>query len=855
MSKHDLEPVASGSKRVRFESSDNDDEMDKNVLNYYTIRRLPMNSELDVGDAALLLYSITRHSSGHMKRLDLDDAEALINEDKHLHTTLNSCWAIQKFADVRRVTKFQMPMSSDILQEWEPLPSRDRGRSATHNAWSAPYIGSSHRVLWEKIMEIKTRRLGGWGWYSYVLPVTQSSGTGKSRMIDELSKEHLVIPIVLRDSDGYPPPDIAPRDWFLQASTPERAQKCAIAFLMALFETTKEIIGGIDDLTPSSSSKEVPATISAKFRWFMAHNQTYSSTGNLRQSFYERVVEIGKGLEPNVKLDSGGSTPRYKSKDHDLSDYANTLIASLPEEEKNDDPVFILAFDEAHVLTRIRHHNGMPWSFYSELGRILRSLSWVKVFSVFLSTSSGICRFPPPPEDAPSSRIQQRKLRQSPPFTAVGFDQLAIPIREGEISIEDASSDARIAFLGRPLFGSRYREGSDTIKSTIVSFAREKLVGSKDVLDLQSKLACLAMRIPVQFDSKSDLGAETSAALVERHMRICLDVDPNSSVMTTVSPSEPLLAEAARATMSLCPGFSAVDALVSHLNDSGPDKGNRGSLLAMLLLILAYDNAAKKKTIEVECRPYYQRAESDDVALEDSFSEACIWFNHFVKVHENGVLTRKYLWGLIARGAAVICVDNQMGIDLVIPFIAGDHKLTEENVGVILIQVKNDQNFNEKPLDKLYGGMDPVYLGILPTESNIAVIRMVFALASRDPAVVVRQRERRTTRRKASNFTSYDIWLAKASSQTFGPIEIEEEDQYTLALRLTKTFPHVYHDEAIQDTLRSMNPGSATDKAHWQYIDYDGTLDTVPDKAPKASRKGKGKAKAKGKGKGGGVMT
>ncbi|KAF9510403.1 hypothetical protein BS47DRAFT_1348098 [Hydnum rufescens UP504] len=229
-----------------------------------------------------------------MKRLDLDDGKALINEDKHLHTTLNSCWAIQKFADVRRVTKFQMPMSSDILQEREPLPSRDRGQSATHNAWSVPYIGSSHRVLWQKIREIKMRSLEDW--YSHVLPITQSSGTGKSRMIDELSKEHLVIPIVLRDSDGMiPPPDIAPRDWFLQPSTPERAQKCAIAFLMALFETTKEIIGGIDDLTPSSSSKEVPATISAKFRWFMAHNQMYTSTGNLRWSFYERVVEIGKG--------------------------------------------------------------------------------------------------------------------------------------------------------------------------------------------------------------------------------------------------------------------------------------------------------------------------------------------------------------------------------------------------------------------------------------------------------------------------------------------------------------------------------------------------------------------------------
>ncbi|KAF9510402.1 hypothetical protein BS47DRAFT_72025 [Hydnum rufescens UP504] len=241
--------------------------------------------------------------------------------------------------------------------------------------------------------------------------------------------------------------------------------------------------------------------------------------------------------------------------------------------------------------------------FTPNLGAFFDHSPWVKVFSVFLSTSGGIRQFVSPPRGCPIVTNSAKKIAPESAFTAVGFDQLAIPIREGEISIEDASSDARIAFLGRPLFGSRYREGSDTIKSTIVSFAREKLVGSKDVLDFRSKLACLAMRIPVQFDPKSDLGAEISAALVERHMRICLDVDLNSSVMTTVSPSEPLLAEAARATMSLAPGFSAVDALVSHLNDSGPDKGNRGSLLAMLLLILAYDNAAKKKQSKSSGQP------------------------------------------------------------------------------------------------------------------------------------------------------------------------------------------------------------------------------------------------------------
>lgn len=35
--------------------------------------------------------------------------------------------------------------------------------------------------------------------YARLLPIVQSSGMGKSRMVDELSKEYLVIPFNLRD--------------------------------------------------------------------------------------------------------------------------------------------------------------------------------------------------------------------------------------------------------------------------------------------------------------------------------------------------------------------------------------------------------------------------------------------------------------------------------------------------------------------------------------------------------------------------------------------------------------------------------------------------------------------------------
>jgi hypothetical protein len=58
------------------------------------------------------------------------------------------------------------------------------------NSWNEKYIGSAAKRLYETIKTHckKTR-------YSAIV---QSSGMGKSRMIDELSKDHLVIPINLR---------------------------------------------------------------------------------------------------------------------------------------------------------------------------------------------------------------------------------------------------------------------------------------------------------------------------------------------------------------------------------------------------------------------------------------------------------------------------------------------------------------------------------------------------------------------------------------------------------------------------------------------------------------------------------
>ena len=61
-------------------------------------------------------------------------------------------------------------------------------------AWSQPYVGGAYKCFYKVIgryQELQTL-------YGRILPMVQSSGTGKSRMVDELSKEHLVVPINLR---------------------------------------------------------------------------------------------------------------------------------------------------------------------------------------------------------------------------------------------------------------------------------------------------------------------------------------------------------------------------------------------------------------------------------------------------------------------------------------------------------------------------------------------------------------------------------------------------------------------------------------------------------------------------------
>jgi hypothetical protein len=63
-------------------------------------------------------------------------------------------------------------------------------------------------------------------------------------------------------------------------------------------------------------------------------------------------------------------------------------------------------------------------------------------------------------------------------------------------------------------------------------------------LSAVEKMACMSVRLALEFNGKTLRAQDIERKLVEKHMRLCLSVDPGFEAAITIAPSEPLLAEA-----------------------------------------------------------------------------------------------------------------------------------------------------------------------------------------------------------------------------------------------------------------------------------------------------------------------
>ncbi|KAI9448548.1 hypothetical protein H4582DRAFT_2051978 [Lactarius indigo] len=213
---------------------------------------------------------------------------------------------------------FWVASSSSRAEADERIASRESQGQAVERSWTADFVGKGPLRALEKHVSVQMT-MGKR--YARYCSIVQSSGMGKSRLLDEFSKEHFLIPINLRpkDGEGFPPADDGVRDFLTSnqdyqgKSRSESSYMRAHYFLNALFCVTAETITKLDaDYTPSKGGAKRTYHIN-KFRKFMSNGQTMGSSGFQRVNFYREVVDKAKeGILSDTMSDK--SKPGNKNK-------------------------------------------------------------------------------------------------------------------------------------------------------------------------------------------------------------------------------------------------------------------------------------------------------------------------------------------------------------------------------------------------------------------------------------------------------------------------------------------------------------------------------------------------------------
>ncbi|KAF5391050.1 hypothetical protein D9757_003993 [Collybiopsis confluens] len=264
-------------------------------------------------------------------------------------------------------------------------------------------------------------------------------------------------------------------------------------------------------------------------------------------------------------------------------------------------------------------------------------------------------QFVSPEEDDESARLQHGHLRSIPLFCALGWDHGALPFPH-QMTLSAVASLEYKASLGRPLFASRYRAGLDLpdkeerreLLKWLVSFAAQQLIRIKvrpDWLNFDQKLTCLSARLPIEFMSSTPTQAEKDQV------------------------------------------FSV-------------HQGDRGELIAMLLIIVARDAIVSSYSDDfLDVVPFlekliFQPTESSGdfcqvldikssvfrgpedrvIPLKAASCDVKLYFNHFIKRQQRDNLSEEVLGKLIARCAAILGADGQYGFALIVPTVKGDEE-------------------------------------------------------------------------------------------------------------------------------------------------------------------------------------
>ncbi|KAJ1555818.1 hypothetical protein HK405_012449 [Cladochytrium tenue] len=501
-------------------------------------------------------------------------------------------------------------------------------------------------------------KAGGYYWPGTAL--IQSSGTGKSRLVRELTAHGIFVvycSFLQWESSGFPrrSPEIA--DYLAKTN----AGDDFFAYYIACAELVED----------AYRRKESP------------------------REFYERQIDLKNGLR---------FWRLVMNRVRDISLKGGRVSADVLVSRRGLDILFV--FDEARDLLP-KHDAASKQGLWQPASD--SAFAWMRrdarrfprpsrAFVLTIDTTSRVSDLAPVSYVDPSKRIKFGTAVFNPLYLIASMDAKAEPLYNTQL--EQAFVPKTQFLHGRPLWWSLLSiEPQDVWK--IVLTACEKLVGGLNFdkkFPMNEAHAATIIRTRVPFVvHRADLAGE----LVASHMWWCLYISPDRNQIVSTMGSEPILSEAGAIWMKkrgedvlkLFTGMvqrSMVD--IGHGGEAVPGTINHyyTGVLDLKDFIGATFNVRFLRMLAAESRKL-----SEITRQPDPIAVGKVSFTHFVAASRR-MPSMPELALLFSRGAAIMCPPGTPGVDLLIPVIlpneSGKYVINGDNMTVVLISVKNNKS-------------------------------------------------------------------------------------------------------------------------------------------------------------------
>ncbi|KAH7906209.1 hypothetical protein BJ138DRAFT_1163149 [Hygrophoropsis aurantiaca] len=695
-------------------------------------------ADLRFDDLAKILSYVMRIPTPNIffnpKFIRITEAKQLLKEHPKLQEVIRDAFRDRSFASIRNITMLWSPQARRVQSLDDGMVSR------LSKSFVRPYIGAAVDGFFKYLKE-NSRRLAAHFFYSGFCSVVQSSGTGKSRLMLELRhKGVIVIYMNLRSADdkGYPERDNVPAAILTDLKEAEAVNEAeyfarCCHFFEALFKTIQ------------AKFEQAPQDTETKREYIRNWNGSMCTMGSdSRAAFFDRVQ--AQYDENYMRSDGqlwrdyeGGGSNGLSPSMAMTTAYQNMLRAMQRiSEQQRDEPELVIAFDEAHALSRWQFPQSYQLSHV--LCRAIVDYYFLdyppqSVWVVFASATSKVTEFSPP-WDRRYVGVGGHLI--FPPYVHLGWDLNAASL--GDVAAKDVSRvDHNIPF-GRPLWASFYDVAPSGI-GRVISLARAKLCNSSifDANDPDQALAVLSQRFCLGVCLDHAEAVQYVDTAVASHLSVCTSVTGEQHRKRTSYPSEPFLSCIAADLTHHSPESleNILRVLIAKIDSGMFHIGKNGELASRLLWLLAKDvyvrtvfraditglctGGDKPEFIDCSGVPVidfleYVLGDPFTKALEntaarggkEAFQGACINFSHWVTMEElitqqdredwssNDWTLRHYL-----RTSAVQCCYFQPLVDKMIPILFNDNEAQDSDcVSQLFISDKTSKTKSSK--DSLY---------------------------------------------------------------------------------------------------------------------------------------------------------